>query len=150
MALSNRGIRAGDYLTADGKLTKPLEAEELQGGFAGNTGVHYSIAADGSWTSQTVFNKKLTPKDKGKLSKEELAKLAALLVTYDLATLPEKTGKATAANPRSIELTYGDQKASYIGQRPPELDAKNPAGTPESRFAGIWQGLVGLLKPAKK
>jgi hypothetical protein len=150
LSLAAGAASADDYLTKDGKLAKQLKAVELQGGFAGNTGVRYTVEADGSWTSEALFNQKSTPKDKGKLTKKELTDLAATLKKFDLLKLPEKTGQVTGANPHSIDLEFGTHKASLIGRTPPKLDPNEPAGTPESRFAGIWEGIAGLLKPPAK
>lgn len=149
MSLMTGGLNADDYLK-DGKLTHELKVVQLQGGFAGFTGVQYTIAPDGAWSSASVFNKKITPKEKGKLDAKELEKLAALLAKYDLAKLPVKAGKQPGANPHTIMLEYGKQKASLVGQTPPKLDKENPAGTVESRVAGIYQGVVALLTPVKK
>jgi len=146
LVLARDSLEAGDYLTKEGRLTHQLKVVQLQGGFAGFTGVQYTIAPDGSWTSESIFNQKITPKSKGKLSKKDLAKLGALLGEYALAKLPAKSGKRPGANPHTITLTFAKKKASLVGQSPPKLDPKNPTGTIESRFAGIWQGVVGLLK----
>ena len=143
------GVKADDYLTKDSQLTQELKIVQLQGGFAGFTGVQYIIAPDGTWNSASVFNKKTTPKDKGKLTAKELQKLAGILSKYDLAKLPEKSGKQPGANPHTITFEYGKQKASLVGQMPPKLDANNPTATIESRFAGIYQGVAALLKGQK-
>jgi hypothetical protein len=148
LVLARDSLLARTYLTKDGQLTRRLRVVQLQGGFAGFTGVQYTIAPDGSWTSESVFNQKRTPKDKGKLSEKDLVKLGKLLARYDLDKLPAKSGKQPGANPHTITLTFGKKKAILVGQSPPKLDPKNPTGTVESRFAGIWQGVVGLLKPS--
>jgi uncharacterized protein (TIGR03067 family) len=145
LPLASDGLLAQDYLTKDGQLTKQLKVVQLQGGFAGFTGVQYTIAPDGSWTSESVFNEKRTPKNKGKLTEKELAKLGALLEKYDLAKLPAKSGKEPGANPHTITFEFGNKKARLFGQVPPKLDPKNPTATVESRFAGLWEGVVGLL-----
>jgi hypothetical protein len=150
LALVSDALLAQDYLTKDGQLTKQLKVVQLQGGFAGFTGVQYTIAPDGSWTSESLFNEKITPKNKGKLTEKDLAKLGAILEKYDLAKLPAKSGKQPGANPHTITLEFGNVKASLVSQMPPKLDAKNPTDTVESRFAGIWEGLVGLLTPPPK
>ncbi len=141
---------APHYLTKDGHLIKELKAVQLQGGFAGYTGVRYTISPDGSWTSESLFNDKATPKDKGKLTAKDLAKLAAVLEKYGLADLPAKAGMEGVVNPRTITFEFGSVKASWAGLGPPKLDPKDPAGTVDSRFAGIWQGVVGLLKLDRK
>ncbi len=90
----------------------------------------------------------MTPKNKGKLAEKDVAMLGALLEKYDFAKLPEKSGKEPGANPHIITIEFGKQKARLVGQVPPKLDSKNPTATVESRFAGMWEGVVGLLKPA--
>ncbi len=149
-AFLNAGLSAQDYLTKDGKLTQPLKLTELQGGFAGFTGVQITIAVNGSWASETAFNKKLTPKDKGQLSAKDMTALAALLTKYDLKKLPAKFGKPPGANPHSISIEFGTATASITGAMPPVLDPTNPTGTVECRFAGIWQGVEQLLMPKGK
>lgn len=142
-------LPAQDLLTEDGQLTQPLKIVQLQGGFAGFTGVQFTIAPDGSWTSDGIFKEKRTPKNKGRLSGKDLAKLAGLLKKYELAKLPMKSGRQPGANPHIITFEFGKLKASLVGQVPPKLDPKNPTVTVESRFAGIWEGVVGLLMPAQ-
>src|SRR5947207_1255979 len=90
--LAADGLLGEDYLTKDGKLTQALKIVQLQGGFAGFTGTQFTIAPDGSWSSDRVFREKLTPKNKGRLSVQDLAKVAAILQKYDLDKLPEKSG----------------------------------------------------------
>jgi hypothetical protein len=147
LGLEGNALRAEDYLTKEGKLDQALKLIQLQGGFAGNTGVQITIAPDGTWASESVFNAKLTPKDKGKLSEKDLAKLGAVLKKYDLSQLPAKAGKEPGANPHSVTLEFGGKKATLVGQTPPKLDSQSPTGTVESRFAGIWMEVTGLLAP---
>lgn len=141
---------ASRYLTEHGQLTHELKAVQLQGGFAGSTGVRYTIAPDGSWASESLFNEKATPEHRGKLTAEGLAKLAGVLEKYGLADLPATAGMPAVVNPRTITFEFGSVKASWAGLGPPKLDPKDPAGTVDSRFAGIWQGVVGLLRPGRK
>ncbi|HJT78332.1 MAG TPA: hypothetical protein VJ739_14105, partial [Gemmataceae bacterium] len=145
---AGHALPAQGYRTKDGHLAKPLTVVELQGGVAGHTGVRYAIAPDGSWTSESLFNEKATPRGKGKLTEEGLARLAAILEEYDLAHLPAKAGEQAVVNPHSITLEFGDVKARWVGQGPPRRSREDPTGTVESRFAGIREGVVGLLKPA--
>lgn len=145
--LAGNCLNAEDYFTKDGKLTQQLKIVQQQGGFAGFTGVQFTISPDGSWTSDSIFNQKITPKKKGKLTEKDLAKLGAILQEYDLIKLPMKSGKQPGANPHTITFEFGNKKASLVGQMPPKLDPKNPRGSVESRFAGIWEGVVDLLTP---
>ena len=139
------GLAGQEYLTKDGKLTHQLKVVQLQGGFAGFTGVQYTVAPDGAWTSESLFNQKATPKSKGKLTENDLMKLAATLAKYEIEKLPATSGKRPGANPRTITFEFAGKKMSLVGQTQPKLDASNPTGSVESRFAGIWDGVVGLL-----
>jgi hypothetical protein len=142
-------VTADDYFKA-GKLTQTLKITQLQGGFAGFTGFEYTIEPDGTWASASVFRQKTTPKDKGKLSAKELEAVAAILAKNELDKLPPKSGKQPGANPHTITIEFGKTKAVLVGQTPPKVDANNPKGTVESRFAGIYQGVIGVLKGAGK
>lgn len=146
LAFGSGRILAGGDLIKDGKLAAPLKVTQLQGGFAGFTGVRYEIQLDGAWKSVTLFNDKATPKGGGKLSAKQLESLGALLEKYKAAELPAKSGKQPGANPHLLHIELGKKKSSLVGQMPPKLDKTNPTGSVESRFAGIWQGVVGLLK----
>jgi hypothetical protein len=147
LALGGSALPAQEYLGKDGGLAHRLKLVDLQGGFAGFTGVQYTIDPDGSWTAEAVFNQKGTPKGKGKLSAKEVERLAAALEKYGLATLPAKSGQQPGANPHTVTVEFGDRKASLVGRAPPRLDPDNPAGTVGSRFAGIRDEVVGLLAP---
>ena len=111
--------------------------------------MQYTVSPDGSWTQATVFNRRITPKGKGKLSAKELMKLAAILEKYRFAKLPAKTGVRPGANPHSITFEYGKKKMEIVGMTPPKPNAKNPTASVESRFAGLWKDLKGLLSPKK-
>lgn len=148
--LAMSGSRANDYLTKDGQLAAPLKVVQLQGGFAGFTGIQFTIAPDGSWTTASLFNDKVTPKSKGKLSEKDLAKLAAALERFALARLPAKSGTTPGANPHTISIEFGKATFSLVGRVPPKLDEKNPTASVESRFAGILTEVVGLLAPQPK
>ena len=139
---------ADDYIK-DGELTHTLKITQRQGGFAGFTGFEYTIEPDGAWSSASLFNKKTTPKNNGKLSAKELELLAALLAKNELDKLPAKSGKQPGANPHTITIEFGKTKAQLVDQSPPKADPNNPASV-ESRFAAIYQGVTGMLKDAKK
>src|SRR3954454_4647367 len=126
LALGRDDMLAQVDITKEGQRTQQLKVVQRQGGFAGVTGVQYTIAPDGSWTSESLFNEKKTPKNKGKLSEKELAKLGAILGKYDLVKLPAKSGKEPGANPHTITFEYGKKKVSLVGRVPPTRDPKNP------------------------
>lgn len=139
----------GDIATKDGKLAHTLRITQLQGGFAGFTGMEFTVEPDGSWSTAAVFNKKTTPKGKGKLSAKELETLVSLLAKNEVDKLPAKAGKQPGANPHTIAIEFGKTRASLVGQTPPKVDPNNPASV-EGRFAAIYQGVTRLLKDAGK
>ncbi len=143
-------LRAQDYLKEDGRLAEPFKLVQLQGGFAGYTGVQYSIAPDGVWMMDSVFNQKKTLKNKGKLSPVDLMKLNKILEKYDLAKLPPKSGKQPGANPHTITFEFGAMRATLVGQTRPKRDPQDPTASVASRFAGIWDEVVELMAPKKK
>jgi hypothetical protein len=137
-------LSADDYLTKNGKLTHTLKITQLQGGFAGLTGNEYTIQPDGTWTITSLFKQKATQKGRGKLTAKALENLAAILSKNGLEKLPQKLGKSPGANPFTVMIEYGKHKTTYVGQSAPKLDTVLP--TVESRIAGIYQGVVGMLK----
>jgi hypothetical protein len=76
--------------------------------------------------------------------------VAELLSKYELEKLPAKSGKQPGANPHTIDIQFGKTKAHLVGQEPPTVDKNNPTGTVDSRFAAIYEGVLGMLKDAKK
>jgi hypothetical protein len=136
-------LNADDYLTKAGKLTHTLKITQLQGGFAGLTGNEYVVQPDGTWAMASLFKQKATPKGHGKLTAKAIANLAAILAKNGLEKLPPKTGKQPGANPFTLTIEYGKYKATYVGQTAPKLDA---SGNAESRIAGVYQGVFGMLK----
>ncbi len=148
-ALLAGALGAGDEVTKDGKLTQRLKITQLQGGFAGFTGVEYLIEPDGAWATSSVFNRKTTPKEKGKLGDKELQALVNILVKNEFQKLPAKSGKQPGANPHTITIEYGKLKATFVGQTAPRVDAQNDMSV-ESRFAAIMKGVTGSLKTTDK
>ncbi len=112
--------------------------------------MEYTVEPDGTWTAASVFQRKTTPKSNGKLTGKEMEKLAGILKQYDLEKLPEKAGKPVGANPNKVTITFGKQTANWTAQQAPKLDADNPTGSVESRFAGISQDVTALLKSVEK
>ena len=101
-ALLTAPLSGEDYLTKEGRLTQPLKIVQLQGGFAGYTGMQFTVDPDGTWATASLFNDKKTPNGSGKLTEKDVAKLAAILKTYDLAKLPAKSGVQPGANPHGV------------------------------------------------
>lgn len=142
-------LQAEGYLSKDGKLTHTLEVSQLSGRSSADSGWKWTIAPDGTWTLSKIFKNEATLAVKRKLSAEGLAKLVALLAKYELAKLPSKSGVSPRVSPgvkpHLTTLQFGKQQAQLAGAAPPKLDTKNPAGSVESRFAGIWLGVKELL-----
>jgi hypothetical protein len=136
-----------DYLTGNGQLKAVLVLKELQGGFAGFTGWQWQVEPDGQWKKFQVFNEKLTEKEKGQLSKEQLASLAKELAKYDLLHL-QKKGKVSV-NPKTVTVKFGKQEAELVLMGGATLPKADPA-TVEGRFSGISQAVQSMLKGKKE
>jgi len=132
-----------DYLTPDGKLKHPLEVKQVQGGFAGFTGVVFVVQADGKWTKGSVFNQEVKPLASGQLNGDQLKGLAAELDKYKLLTL--KSEGRVMVNPSVVSVTFGKLKAELNqmgGAGVPKPDDKTNAG----RFGGVWSAVEKLTE----
>jgi hypothetical protein len=140
------GKDTGDYLTADGQLKEVLELRDVQGGFAGFTGSLWKVEKNGQWKKYQVFNQKLTEKEDGKLTKDQLQALAKELAKFDMLTLKNTSFKG--ANPHKVTITFGEYSRTLAmtgGQPLPKADVNSEEG----RFAGVVQEILSVLKAKK-
>lgn len=139
--------RPGEYLTVDGQLKDRVEVRELQGGIVGFTGTYYAIEADGSWSSGRISlrSERETPKDKGKLTKEQLAGLAEELARFKMASLPNHG--ETEVNPRVLEIRFG--KRTSVLQPNPGVSLAEEDKAIRARYEGIVEAVHSLCKGPK-
>jgi hypothetical protein len=139
----DKGDKGGKdkYLTADGNLTATLEVVDVQGGFAGFTGLHIKVAKDGSWEISRVAQKKLKVLNSGQLSKDQLKGLAAALAKYDALGLKDE-GKA-GANPHNVTVRFGKHRATLA------LGAGKPLPSPSAtEVPGRYSGIFAAVREA--
>jgi hypothetical protein len=133
----------------DKPLKETLKVKDVQGGVAGFTGKQITIQPSGKWAEYPVVRGTTsgTPSRNGKLSKQELAKLAKEVDRYSPETL-KSSGKAGKVNPRVITVTSGKHTATLKlkGGEMPKADTESVEG----RFAGILAAVEGALPKAKE
>ncbi len=143
------------FLTKDGKLSATLTLKDVQSGFAGFTGVIWTIRPDGSWDRKRIIGRTTRKPDlNGKLSPKQLQQMAGVLTHAQMDKLPARLGKFRGANPHVVTLGWGKQQCAWTlrpGMPVPKYPDQ-PFGklTDEDSFAEIAQTLAKLLKPPKK
>jgi hypothetical protein len=129
----------------DGQLTQTLVIKDVQGGFAGFTGEQWTVEPSGAWKHYRVFNEKLELLKEGRLTKEQLAHLAAALAKYDLMTLKNLDEGKRMANPHVVTISYGKHEATLVLRAGAPLPKPDPKSLP-GRYAGIIQEVQSLTK----
>ena len=142
------------FLTRKGKLSSTLTLKDGQGGFAGFTGLIWTVRPDGSWDRKRFINRTMRKADQqGTLTAKQLQSLADVLAHAQIHKLPAQLGKLRGANPHVVTLTWGKRKCVWTlppGSPVPKYPDQ-PGGklTPEDGFAEISQFLRSMLKKAK-
>jgi len=143
------------FLTKDGKLSATLKLKDVQGGFAGFTGVIWTIHPDGSWDRKRIVGHATRKPDlTGKLTAKQLQQIADVLVHAQVDKLPGRLGKFHGANPHVVTLGWGKRQCAWT--LPPGMPIpkypNQPFGklTVEDSFAQIAQALHKSLKVPEK
>lgn len=146
--LMSASTALGQDVLRDGKLTSVLKIVRLQEGFAGATGVQWTIAPDGAWVSESIGDRQRGERSRGQLSAQEIVALAELLTKADIATLPATAGRPAGANPRILRIEFDDRVMTLSGHGPPQHDGEDLT-TVEGRFRAIARGAVRILKDTR-
>ncbi|WP_156952203.1 hypothetical protein [Bradyrhizobium sp. WSM1743] len=97
---------------ADCPAKPMLTIKDSQDGFAGKTGTIWTIKPDCSFEVARFHGENVSaPHAKGQLTPEQQSRLAAVLSTEDVATLPAHTGQPAPVNSRQISIEYGGKTA---------------------------------------
>jgi hypothetical protein len=133
----------------DKPLKETIKVKDVQGGVAGLTGKQITIQPSGKWAEYPVVRGTTsgTPSRTGKLSKQDLAKLAKEVDRYSPATLKSSGKGKGKANQRVITVTSGKNIATLRLK-----DAGMPkadADSDEGRFAGVLAAVEAALPKAK-
>ena len=155
-ACTTRAVLPRDkYLTMEGLLSATLMLKDVQGGFAGFTGVIWTIRPDGSWDRKRIIGHTTHKPDfNGKLSAKQLQQIADVLTHAQMNKLPVRLGKFRGVNPHVVTLGWG--KRQYVWTLGPGVPVPKypdqPFGklTYEDSFAEIAQTLGKLLKSPKE
>jgi hypothetical protein len=135
------GTDVADYIK-EGMLKHPLEILDVQGGFAGFTGILISVQPTGEWKRSSVALKKSKVLEEGKLTEKQMAQLARDLAKYDLLHLTDH-GK-NAVNPHNVSITFGKHTSELrlgTSQKLPE-----PGDSVAGRYSGIVRAVQDLCK----
>ena len=143
------------YLTKEGKLSATLTLKDVQGGFAGFTGVVWTIRPDGTWDRKRIVGRATRKPDlNGKLSARQLQQIADALAHAQMSKLPARLGKFRGANPHMVTLGWGKQQCAWTlrSGTPVPKYPDQPFGklTDEDCFVEIAQTLGKLLKAPEK
>ncbi|MBP64099.1 MAG: hypothetical protein CMJ62_21480 [Planctomycetaceae bacterium] len=131
-----------------------MTLKDAQGGFAGFTGVLWTVRPDGSWDRKLFINRKIRKADQqGKLTAKELRSLADILAHAQVDKFPPKMGKFRGANPHVVTLSWGKHQCEWTlppGSPVPKYPDQ-PFGklTSEDSFAEVFQILHKMLKNPK-
>jgi hypothetical protein len=88
-----------------------LVLKDIQAGFAGETGMVWTIAPDRIYTvARQIGLKVLDPHKQGQLTPEQQARLEKLLNRMTAAAPPEPLGGGPQVNARRITLSYGGKQ----------------------------------------
>src|SRR5438034_640448 len=103
---------SGTNMAQESSPSGPLVLEDIQGGFAGETGRIWTIAPDGSYTvARQIGLKVLEPDKQGRLTPEQWAQLRALLDRMASVAMPQQLGGGPRVNARRITLSYGGRQS---------------------------------------
>src|SRR5216683_5622912 len=92
-------------------LSTALVLKDTQGGFAGETGMVWTIAPDCSYTvARQIGLKALDPHKQGRLTPEQQARLKELLDRMTAAAPPGHFGAGRRAIPRRTRLPFGGKQ----------------------------------------
>ncbi|MUG93596.1 hypothetical protein F7734_14650 [Scytonema sp. UIC 10036] len=140
------------FLTQDGFLTGALEFQDGQMGFAGFSGVVWTISPDGSCQAARFLNETVSPPHQtGQLDRQNLVQLANVLSSQNFSDLPSEIPSEPTLNPHRFTIRWGT-KSSTLTLKPRQSleDAlrqmRNQPETPQSRFFTIAQFINQLLR----
>src|SRR5437016_6273369 len=92
-----------DAFANDCPLKMTLTVKDTQGGFAGTTGIVWTIRPDSTFCVSRLFGERvLEPHHQGNLTSEQKARLSEILTQGKLADLPAQLGEAPQVNARRI------------------------------------------------
>jgi hypothetical protein len=124
-------------------LTKTLELRATQVGFAGETGTIWTCRRDGSWTASTVFNEDSKPNRSGKLTNEQLKRLATVLARHQFLALPDQLGTEPDVNPASVSISFGKKQTTCTFDPVQTLQTAKPKeAVPEE--ARAWDDFIAI------
>lgn len=134
-------------------LAAKLELRDSQDGFAGTTGILYSIEADGRFTLAHFVNEKIQPPARrGSLDPAALKALASVLEAQRLRELPVQIGEPPAVNPRRLVIQHGNTRTTLLLQAGADIATtlnahEKTRESPTYRFLIVAQTILRVVGP---
>lgn len=117
-------------------LESTLEISDLQGGFAGFTGMKWSVEPSGKWSASSVVGRTEKVTKTGELSKKDLHELEKELAKYHLKGLKDSTDPGAKVNPHVVEVKYDKKTAKLTLPAAVKLPKPDDETVP-GRYAGL-------------
>lgn len=142
---SGRGDDMSTYLTPDGLLKHPIELRDAQEGFVGVTGSVLTVEPDGSWhvarfLKEPGKEEEVKQTRSGKLTREQLSKLAQELSVKRYKELPAAIGNNPKINRHIFTIRFGeDAKNMFLRGRESIEEASPPRGDQEDAWVRFSQ-----------
>ena len=146
----NSGARDGSrYLRESGVLKARLVLKDTGGFFGGGTGWRGTIEASGDWL-RTIPQDGKPDVSEGRLTNEQVDRLAARLAALDLLGLPEEITPMQVADGIDVVLQFGDRRFIFHAKRGFQDLPKPDQTTNAGRFSAIALVIREMLeeKPA--
>jgi hypothetical protein len=130
---------------ADCPAKPVLTVKDSQDGFAGKTGTIWTIKPDCSFEVARFRGEQVSaPHLKGQLTPEQQSKLAAVLSTAAVETLPARVGEPPPVNARQISIDY-DGKTAVLNLGTGDTAAlQGPSHDPAQRLIEISKTVKGV------
>jgi hypothetical protein len=141
----------GKYLQ-NGQLAERLVVQDAQSGVVGRAGTEIAVDPDGTWIKTQFWGEKRRQElQRGKLSSEELAKLARVLAEHKASQLPREFGKTSAnanPNPHYLVFAFGKERSELA--LPPRTNVREFLLTADNEIQDPLRRLDAIVGEVKK
>lgn len=140
------------FLTEEGHLIAELEFQDGQMGFAGISGMSWTILPNGNFQAMRFHNDTVSlPHQKGKFEQQDLVTLSNILFERNFANLPSDIPSEPTLNPHRLTIRLGEQSSTLVLPTNQSIeDALSKLHkrhkTPRARFLAIAQVINRLVR----
>ncbi len=140
------------FLTEDDHLTAELEFRDGQMGFAGISGISWTIFPNGNCQATRFLNNTVSPPHQtGKLEQQDLVTLSNILFAQNFVDLPSEIPSEPTLNPHRLTIRLGEKSSTLVLPTDQSIEdaltkLQNRHETPRSRFLAIAQVINRLVR----